>query len=260
MIRRSQGDLKQRILSAARRMPSAVRADARSDARAVFATAGALSTALFVGFDGVSHSAGRPLWVLAITLAAWVFVALLSARGAWRWGGSFVAGSTLQLVTVAVGTPALLTAITLALSRLSPLARSHAAAGPLPCLALTFAAALYPLTGAFFLRRSSDPMHPAAGGAALGAASGAMSGVMVAWWCPVTDTTHVISAHVLPVAVLAVAGAVIGDRILAMRNKVTIAGPLASCDVPITMDRAAGDRSPSVALGYHEVGGGHRDP
>jgi hypothetical protein len=260
MIRRSQADLKQRILGAARRMPSAVRAEARSDARAVFATAGALSIALFVGFDGSSHSAGRPPWFLATTLAAWVFVAALSARGAWRWGSSFAAGSTLQLVTIAVGTPVLLTAISLTLSRLSPLSPDVAATGALPCLALTFASALYPLAGVFFLRSSSDPMHPAAGGAALGAASGATSGVMVAWWCPVSDAAHVISAHVLPVAVLAVAGAITGDRILAMRRKVTIARRFGTCDVPIMGDRVAGDRSRSVGLGYGEVGGGHRDP
>jgi hypothetical protein len=256
----TESHLKQRVLAAARRMPSGVRADAQSDARAVFATAGAVSTALFVGFDGLSHSAGRPPWLLAATLAAWGFVAALSARGAWRWGGSFAAGSTLQLLTIAVGTPALLTAISLALARLSPLAPRVAAAGGLPCLALTLAAALYPLAGVFLLRRSSDPMHPVAGGAALGAASGAMSGVMVAWWCPITDAAHVISAHVLPVALLAVAGAITGDRILAMGNKVTIAGPLASCDVPIMGDREAGDRSRFAGLGYGDGGGGHRDP
>jgi Negative regulator of sigma F len=260
MITSSRADLKQRVLAAVRQMPSGVRADARSDARGVFATAAALSMGLFLGFDGVSHSAGRPPWFLATTLVAWTFVAVISARGAWRWGGSFAPGSGLQLATIAVGTPALLMAISLALARLSPLSASVPAGSGLPCLALTFAAALYPLAGVFLLRRSSDPMHPTAGGAALGAASGAMSGVMVAWWCPVTDAAHVLSAHVMPVAVLVVVGAITGDRILAMRGDAVIAKRFDSCDVPLVGDRGAGDCSRSVGLGYDEGGGGHRDP
>jgi hypothetical protein len=159
-----------------------------------------------------------------------------------------------------VGTPALLMAISLALARLAPLSSSIPVAGGLPCLAFTFAAALYPLAGFFYLRRASDPMHPAAGGAALGAASGASSGVMVGWWCPITDVAHVISTHVLPVAVLAVVGAITGDRILGMRNKVTIAQRLRSCDVRGVGDRVAADRLRSVGLGYGEGVGGHRDP
>ncbi len=260
MITGSRADLKQRVLVAVRQMPSGVRADARSDARAVFATAGALSMGLFLGFDGVSHSAGRPPWFLATTLAAWAFVAVMSARGAWRWGGSFTPGSGMQLVTIAVGTPALLMAVSLALARLSPPSASVATGTGLPCIALTFAAALYPLAGVFVLRRSSDPMHPMAGGAALGAASGATSAAMVAWWCPVTDAAHVLSAHVLPVAVLVVVGAITGDRILAMRHQALIAKRFDSCDVPLVGDRVAGDCSRSVGLGYDEGGGGHRGP
>ena len=138
-------------------MPSGVRADARSDARVVFATAGVLSMALFLGFDGVAHSAGRPPWFLATTLAAWISVAVLSIRGAARWGGSFAPGSGMQLATIGVGTPALLASISLALARLSPLPAPVSSAGALPCLALTFAAALYPLAGAFVLRRVVRP-------------------------------------------------------------------------------------------------------
>jgi hypothetical protein len=243
MIGNSPADLKQRVLAVVRRTPSAVRADARSDARAIFATAAALSMALFLGFDGVSHSAGRAPWMLVLTIATWLAVAVLAGRGAWRWGGSFATGSTMQLATIAVGTPALLMAVSLALARLAPSA-SVAASG-LPCVALTFAAALYPLAGVFVLRRESDPMHPTAAGAALGAASGAAAGVMVRGWCPVTDAAHVLSAHVLPVAALAVAGAITGDRILAIRNKAIIANAFVSCDVALVGDRVAGDRTRS---------------
>ena len=239
-----KADLKERVLAVVRRTPSAVRADARIDAMAIFATAAALSMALFLGFDGVSHSAGRNPWMLVLTIATWLAAAVLAGRGAWRWGGSFAPGSTMQLATIAVGTPALLMAISLALARLAPSA-SVAGASGLPCVALTFAAALYPLAGVLVLRRQSDPMHPTAAGAALGAASGAAAGVMVRGWCPVTDPAHVLAAHVLPVAVLAVVGAITGDRILAIRKKALIANAFVSCDVAIVGDRVAGDRSRS---------------
>jgi hypothetical protein len=218
----SQPGLKQRVLAAARQVPSGVRADARSDARTIFLISIVLSLGLFLVFDGLFHAAGpaRPPWFVAISVAIWAAVATTSARGAWRWGGSFVPGSALQLTTIALGTPALLLAVSLALARLSPGSVAVGASGGLPCLALTFAAAVYPLTGVCLLRRSTDPLHPIAGGAALGAASGAASGVMVDLWCPITETAHVLSAHVLPVAALTVIGAILGDRVLSMRVRV----------------------------------------
>jgi hypothetical protein len=215
-----KSDLKGRVLAAARQLPSRVRADARSDTRALFLTAAALAVALFLACDGPSHSLGRPRWFVVTSLATWAAVAAFSARDAWRWGGSFVAESGMQLATVALGTPVLLLAVSLALARLRPGDTDSAGAlvGPLPCLALTLAAAIYPLVGAMTLRRSTDPMHPIAAGAALGAASGASGGVMVAWWCPLSDVEHVLSAHVLPVAGLAIVGAIAGNRVLAMRG------------------------------------------
>jgi hypothetical protein len=275
MITTSPVDLKQRVLAAARQLPSGVRADARSDARTIFVTTIALSLALFLAFDGLAHSAGRRPWFLATSLVIWACVAAVSATGAWRWGASFVPGSALQLVTIAVGTPALLLAVSLALARLSPGPTSAGAtARAWPCLALTFAAAVYPLAAVSILRRAADPLHPIAGGAALGGASGAVAGVLVAAWCPVAEASHVLSAHVLPVAALAALGSVVGDRVLALRfpaaapplpvdwKEAVIAKPIVSCDVDPNGERAAGDRSRSQAVGYGEgaSGGEHHGP
>jgi hypothetical protein len=288
MTVKSHSDLKQRVLAAARAVPSAVRADARSDARILFLTSAALAVALFLAFDGVSHAVGRPPWFLATSLATWTGVAAISARGAWRLSGSFVPGSGLQLATIALGTPLLLMAASLALARLWPGPASRdPPVSALPCLALTFAAAAYPLAGVLLLRRSTDPLHPIAGGAALGAASGATGGVMVALWCPVSDAAHVLSAHVLPVAALAALGATLGDRLLAMRlsareslrdsardaprealrdsretwDGVLIAKRFVSCDVTPMGDRVAGSRSRSMGVGDSKVDGGrHHGP
>jgi hypothetical protein len=211
-------DLKERVLAATRQTPSGVRSDARGEARLIFGGAVASSLGLFFAIDGVTRSMARPPWLLATSVALWAAVATMAARGAWRYGGSFVAGSSMQLTTIAIGTPALLLAVSLALSRLSPGSVTPiAGTGGLPCIALTFAAAAYPLAGLIVFRRSTDPLHPIASGAALGAAAGAAAGVMVEAWCPVTEILHVISAHVLPVATLAALGGILGDRVLAMR-------------------------------------------
>jgi hypothetical protein len=234
-----EGDLKDRVMSAVRRTPSAVRADARSDARTVLQRSVAMSVGLFLAFDGIRHALGRPPWFVVTSVGIWAAVAALAARGAWRWGGSFVSGSGMQLLTIAFATPALLVAVSLALSRLAPqLAAAGPPREPLPCFALVFVAGLYPLVATCMLRRSSDPLHPIANGAALGAASGAVSGVMVDVWCPLTDPAHVLPGHVLPVAALAMVGAVLGDRFLAMRAAArtrfsTIAKRFASCDVTL---------------------------
>jgi hypothetical protein len=87
----------------------------------------------------------------------------------------------------------------------------------LKCFALTLAAALGPLVGLALVRRSSDPMHPIASGAALGVASGSCAGVMVVLWCPVTAPAHVAVGHVLPIVLLATVGAVLGHHLMAMR-------------------------------------------
>ncbi len=253
--------------------------------RAILVSAAALSLALFVALHGPSHFAGRPPWFLATSFLIWASVATLSARGAWRWGAAFHEGSGTQLVTIALGTPALLMAASLALARLFPgpaSARPAATAvvSALPCLAMTLIAALYPLVLLSLLRRSTDPLHPIAGGAALGAASGAAAGVLVDLWCPVTEVVHVLSAHVLPVVALSVVGAILGDHVLAMRvsaailaarsprggqrkhakpgewKEAMIAKPFVSCDVNPMGDCDAGDRTRSVGMGGRSAGAG----
>jgi hypothetical protein len=212
------GGLKDRVMSAVRRTPSAVRADAQSDARTVLHRSVGLSVGLFLAFDGIRHAIGRPPWFTFTSVAVWAAVAALAARGAWRWSGSFVADSGMQLLTIAFATPALLVAVSLALSRLSPeLAAAGPPRAPLPCFALGFVAGLYPLVGTCLSKRASDPLHPMASGAALGAASGAASGVLVDLWCPLSDAAHVLPGHVLPVVALAMLGAVLGHHVLAMR-------------------------------------------
>ena len=213
-------ELKARVLDAVRRTPSPLRAEAQREARRVLLETTAVVTALFFALGGVHHSLGRPPWFLAASLGLWGAVALLALRGAWRGGVAFGAGSLTSLATVIVGAPALLLVASLLLSRCDPaLLQIHPERQGLQCFALTLAAAVWPLVGLSRARRSSDPMHPIASGSALGVACGACAGVMVDLWCPVAAPRHVAVGHVLPMGVLALFGAALGARVIAMRSR-----------------------------------------
>jgi hypothetical protein len=177
----------------------------------------AVAIALFFAAGGVHHALGRPAWFLGASAALWAAVALLALRAAWRGGIAFGAGSLTSLAAVVVGAPAVLLLSSLAFAEVDPaLLRLHPEPD-MPCFAMTLAAAAFPLIGLSRARRSSDPMHPVASGAALAVACGAFAGVMVDLWCPVAAPRHVLVGHILPLGLLAVLGAAVGARVIAMR-------------------------------------------
>jgi hypothetical protein len=212
-------ELKEHVLAAIRRSPSPVRGAVRREALGVLLAGVAVATALFFAAGGAHHALGRPAWFVGASSALWAAVALLALRAAWRGGIAFGAGSLTSLAVVVVGAPAVLLLASLAFAEGDPaLLRPHT--GPdLPCFALTLAAAVVPLIGLSRARRSSDPMHPVASGAALAVASGAFAGVMVDLWCPVAAPRHVLVGHILPIGLLAVLGAAVGARVIAMRPR-----------------------------------------
>ena len=69
------------------------------------------------------------------------------------------------------------------------------------------------------IRSVAKPITPAATGAAFGAGAGLGSAVLVDLWCPVSYVPHLLLGHVLPIAILAAAGALIGWRVLAIRRR-----------------------------------------
>lgn len=214
-------DLKQRVMDSVRRVPSPARSRVHKEVWLVALGTVAVALGLFLAYDGVTHAAGRPRWFLLTSLATWAAIATGATRGAWRKGASFSGRSVAWLVAIAVGTPLLLQAASVGFAWLQPeLATLHAERVGLKCFALTMAAATCPLVGLSFVRRSSDPMHPIAGGAALGVASGACAGLMVILWCPVAAPMHVAIGHVLPIVALAMIGSVLGQHVIAIRRRV----------------------------------------
>jgi hypothetical protein len=140
--------------------------------------------------------------------------------GALMRGGSALGRPRTWLLSIAIGTPALLFAMMFGMAFIHPeITALHPERLGLKCLGLTVAAAAFPLLALAIVRRGSDPVHPITTGAALGAACGASAGVMVELWCPVASPRHVVVGHVATMIVMALLGAVLGARLIAMRPR-----------------------------------------
>lgn len=211
-------DLKARVRGAVEARPSPTRSHARARGRAIALASVVIAAVLFFGAGGISHGAGRTTGVAAASIGGWAIIAALSMWAANRRGASATGPSRAWLLAVAVGTPALLLALMVAIVLVVPTAGElHLERFGLDCFSLSLAATLVPFVGLLVLRRGSDAVHPAAAAAALGAASTAAGGVMVELWCPVAALRHVAIGHVLPIVVLAIVGAIVGGAVLRLR-------------------------------------------
>ena len=87
------------------------------------------------------------------------------------------------------------------------------------CLALSVGTGGLMLFAALMSWRRSEPVTPRATGAAFGAGAGLGSALLVDLWCPVAYLPHLLLGHVLPILVLAVAGGLIGGRVLGLARR-----------------------------------------
>jgi hypothetical protein len=210
--------LKAKVRSSLGARPSPTRPMARARVRTIALASVAIAAVLFFGMGGISHGAGRTTGVAAASIGGWALIAALSVWAANRRGASATGPSRAWLLAVAVGTPALIFALMLAIDLVASTASElHPERPGLDCLAMTIAATLFPFGGLLLLRRGSDAVHPAAAAAALAAASTAAGGVMVELWCPVAAWKHVAFGHVLPIVLLAIVGALAGGEVLRVR-------------------------------------------
>ncbi len=210
-------ELKARILAAAQASPSPTRRPTIVSTRLLVPVATVLAGCLYLAFDGVRHGQGRPPGFLAASIAVWTGAAILSL-----WS---VVGTTRSppgrprgwLLAVALGMPLLVLVSVLALSAVANTAAVPVVAMHRPglrCLVMTVAAAVVPVLAFLFVRRGSDPVHPASHGAAIGASFGAYAGIMVCLWCPDPSALHAVLGHVAPLLLLALFGAGVGARVL----------------------------------------------
>jgi hypothetical protein len=100
------------------------------------------------------------------------------------------------------------------------LARVYDLASPWPtrpgyrCFAMSVATGSSVLVALLAAWRRVDPMSPVATGAAFGAGAGLGSALLIDLWCPVSHLPHLLVGHVLPIAVLAAAGAIGGNLLV----------------------------------------------
>jgi hypothetical protein len=215
-----RSDIKARILADIEAIPSPSRSTSYLYAWLVLPSSIIVAAALFFAFDGLNHGRGRALWFFVASCAGWAAVAALSMWAAFMRGRSAVGRSRALLLAVAIGTPAVLFAMMFGLAAAHPeVTLVHPERIGFKCLGLTVAAAAFPLIALALIRQESDPVHPVATGAALGSACGASAGVMVEMWCPVASPQHVMVGHIAPIVFMALLGANLGARVIAMRGR-----------------------------------------
>ena len=210
-------DMKARVLASVRSTRSPPRVSPWKIAAWIVPVAVAVAFSLFMAVGGFSHGEGRPGWMYIGPLLGWIAVAVLATWGAFGRGRSAIGRNKATLAVIAIATPAVLFAMMLVYDVAFPEASVWwpGRAG-FKCFGLTLAIAAWPLVGMALVRRSSDPVHPGATGAALGAASGAWAGVMVHLWCPVSHPAHLAIGHILPIVVLSLFGLFLGKRVIAL--------------------------------------------
>jgi hypothetical protein len=210
--------IKARILVEVRTTPASTRRTARLQTWSVLQASFVVAGALFFACDGVRHGQGRPPWLSALGACAWAAVAAASLGATLGQGKASLGRDRTVLLAIAIGAPAVLLATMIALAAAYPeAALVHPERLGLKCLGLTLVAGAPPLLGLTMVRRGAAARNAVTTGAALGSACGAAAGVMVQQWCPVMTARHLAVGHIAPIAFLALVGAVLGARVLAMR-------------------------------------------
>ena len=206
--------LRARVLAAAAATPSPTRREKRRSVATLLLASVVVALALFEGAGGLEHAKGRPLSITLAIAGGWgLFCAALSWITLGR-GRSTLGRAPALIFLAALATPALLIAWMHVFdgSYVEPFVRFG-----WRCFGYNLLMAALPLVSLLVLRRGAEPRSPWALGAGIGAVCGAWAGVLVDLWCPLTNLPHVLFGHVLPVALLVAAGALLGQRTLGVR-------------------------------------------
>lgn len=211
-------ELKARVLAAvaSEASPDRQRVSRRATVAWLVAVATALVVFLMVG--GI-RAVERPVSFVLVTVAGWAAIALAATWACARRGS--MVGRPLGVLLLATAlTPAAL-GLWYLISAASwgcggpPSAPSYA----LVCLSVSIALVAGPCAVMMRARWASDPAHPRATAAAVGVVAGAWAGVMMELHCERADVAHVALGHVAPALVLALLGALFGERLLGVHTQ-----------------------------------------
>ena len=186
----------------------------------VVATSLAMTANVFLVAGGMSGDP-RPRPLVVGTLLGWLSLAISSSWGALGRGGASEGRPGRQLAALATSVPVA------ALAWMGAwMARYHVVAASLPvgddprCFLLALGLSVPAFLALTWVRRDTDVKHPRATGAALGGAAGAWGGTFLDAHCPSLDLVHLALGHVLPIAILALLGALLGNRLVRARAKI----------------------------------------
>jgi hypothetical protein len=206
-------DLKSRVLASVREVPAPTRKETLQ--RQTWLIAAGLMGALALFFiKGGLRVTSRPPSLIALTS---VGTAIFVGVGMWLLftrGPSGLRRPRTVLLGAAVLSTVAFVSWRYGISALYGRAGVWPDRVGLRCLVLSVGTGGLMLFAALMSWRRSEPITPRATGAAFGAGAGLGSALLVDLWCPVGYVPHLLLGHVLPIAILSVAGALIGGRVL----------------------------------------------
>ena len=211
-------DFKSRVLASVREVPAPTRKETLQ--RQTWLIAAGLTGALALFFvKGGLRVTSRPPSLIALTS---VGTAIFVGVGMWLLFTRGPSGLR-RPRTVLIGATILSTVAFVSWRYGISALYGRAGAWPervgLRCLVLGVGTGGLMLFAALMSWRRSDPVTPRATGAAFGAGAGLGSALLVDLWCPVGYVPHLLLGHVLPIALLSLAGALIGGRVLGIVRK-----------------------------------------
>ena len=207
-------DLKQRLMAQVAATPAPTRAETRRT-RGWLLGAGLAGALLIFLLKGGIRATGRPATLTALTSMGTAVIGglgmyvLLTSRGR-----SMLRRPVGWLVAAAVLSTVGFVSWKLAWSAHYDLTARWPERIGFRCLWLGIATGALPLFALLAAYRGTEPLTPATMGAAFGAGAGLASAVLVDLWCPVAYLPHLLLGHVLPIALLAGLGALLGWSLL----------------------------------------------
>lgn len=208
--------LRGRVLARVAAIPARTRAEGRRRVGLAFAVASLPPLSLFVAWGGTAHAEGRPYGITVVLAIGALLAAGACAALAWGRGGSMLGRPVALLALPPLLLPALTFGWLVAFHAryVEPFARVG-----YRCAALSLLGGGAILAAALWLRRGSATRSAPIAGASLGAMGASFGAVLVDLWCPLTNAPHALVGHVLPIVVLALAGAGLGAAILRPRAR-----------------------------------------
>ncbi|HLK41259.1 MAG TPA: NrsF family protein [Polyangiaceae bacterium] len=217
---RPSPELRARVLAAVRAEP--VPSRPAGTWRSVAIVALGLGSVVLLGqAGGGPQLRERPLGYVVALALVWLPIATLATWAGFGRGRSMLGRPAGWSFAVAVGTPAALLVTWLGVAVAWPETMQDASGGQahLVCLLATLLLSVGPLVAFFVVRRGGDPVAPHLSGAATAAAAGAWGAAALPLFCGFTAPLHIAVGHVLPVALMAALGALLGGWVFAVRAR-----------------------------------------